>query len=82
MTVLESAVSTGLNFGASSARTAEAMLTAPTAARPNVHLLILNFICSSDVVWFLFYCLSGVKTVYPKHPAGAIDFKRREIQTS
>jgi len=39
------------------------MLTAPTAARPNVHLL--NFIYSSDVVLFLFTAMSGVKTVYP-----------------
>jgi hypothetical protein len=42
MVVVESAVSTGLNLVVSSALTAEAMLTTPTAARPKVHLL--NFI--------------------------------------
>ena len=46
LVVFETAVLSALNF-ASSARATEVRLTAPTAARPNVHLL--NFICSSDV---------------------------------
>jgi hypothetical protein len=51
MVVDESEVSTVLAVVASSALTAEARLTTPTAARPNVHLL--NFIGSSSVVYLL-----------------------------
>jgi hypothetical protein len=75
MVVFESAVCTALGF-ASSARTAEAMLTAPTAARPNVHLL--NFICSSDVVWLFVYLLERDKNSLSLHLEGAFDFKIRE----
>src|SRR5215469_5393670 len=83
MVVLESAVFNGTSFGASSARTADAMLTAPTAARPNVHLL--NFICVPPViVYSLFVCLfllviSGAKPVRPwLAPEGAIEVKTKE----
>jgi hypothetical protein len=59
----------------SSAWATEVRLTAPTAARPNVHLL--NFIFGSSVCVFMFvlylfdtlHC--GKKTVFPWHHRGA-----------
>jgi hypothetical protein len=53
------------------------MLTAPTAARPSVHLL--NFICSSDVVLFVVVnCVKRGKNSLPQHLEDAFEVKSRE----
>src|SRR5690349_19630429 len=63
MVVEESAVITALAF--SSALTADARLTTPTAARPSVHLLNFILVPPMLVVLVCFYMHWGVNTVYP-----------------
>src|SRR5690242_19282315 len=77
MVVLESAVCTELMV-ASSAWTAEAMLTAPRAARPSVHLL--NFILFLRCCLFVVvYCVRRGKNSLPQHLDGAFEVKSRKM---
>jgi hypothetical protein len=78
MVVEESAVWTAFAF--SSALAADARLTTPTAAKPNVHLL--NFIVPPNICLSMFSCLTlhlmRIKPVYPRTKTGAFEGEPRK----